>query len=45
MLFAIKEGSKKKEIIKRKSEFLLFCGQLHSHWIFLNTVLDFDCDF
>lgn len=22
-----------------------FCGQLHSHWIFLNPVLDFDCDF
>lgn len=37
---AIKEGSK-----KRKSEFTLFCEQLYSHWIFLNTVLDFDCDF
>lgn len=45
MLVAVKEGSKKKEIMKKNLNSRFFCEQLHPHWIFLNPVLDFDCDF
>lgn len=46
MLVAIKEGSKKSKLLKKKNQnSCFFCGQLRSHWIFLNPVLDFDCDF